>query len=46
MGWLPLDDNGNPSLEEMAAEFDLHKVHKVSARFSKEKQNGLILPIF
>ena len=31
----------------MAAEFDLHKVHKAGARFSKEKkQNGLIINTF
>ena len=31
----------------MAAEFDLHKVHKAGARFSKKKkQSGLIINTF
>lgn len=37
IGWSPSDDKEILSLEEMAAEFDLHKVHKAGARFSKEK---------
>ena len=37
LGWSPSDDKEILSLEEMAAEFDLHKVHKAGARFSKEK---------
>ena len=35
LGWSPSDDKEILSLEEMAAEFDLHKVHKAGARFSK-----------
>lgn len=37
LGWTPADDKEILSLEEMAQEFDLHKVHKAGARFSKEK---------
>ena len=37
LGWSPSDDKEILSLEEMAQEFDLHKVHKAGARFSKEK---------
>ena len=37
LGWSPSDDKEILSLEEMATEFDLHKVHKAGARFSKEK---------
>lgn len=37
LGWSPSDDKEILSLEEMASEFDLHKVHKAGARFSKEK---------
>ena len=37
LGWSPAEDREIVSLEEMAAEFDLNKVHKAGARFSKEK---------
>jgi len=37
LGWSPADDKEILSLDEMAQEFDLHKVHKAGARFSKEK---------
>lgn len=37
LGWSPTDDREVLSLDEMAKEFDLHKVHKAGARFSKEK---------
>lgn len=37
LGWSPADDKEILSLEEMATEFDLNKVHKAGARFSKEK---------
>lgn len=37
LGWSPSDDKEILSLEEMAQEFDLQKVHKAGARFSKEK---------
>ncbi|MDF0718444.1 glutamate--tRNA ligase [Kaistella sp. PBT33-4] len=37
LGWSPAEDKEILSLEEMAQEFDLHKVHKAGARFSKEK---------
>lgn len=37
LGWSPADDKEILSLEEMAKEFDLYKVHKAGARFSKEK---------
>ncbi|MGZ5192967.1 MAG: glutamate--tRNA ligase, partial [Kaistella sp.] len=33
----PANDREILSLEEMVGEFDLHKVHKAGARFSKEK---------
>lgn len=37
LGWTPANDREILSLAEMAAEFDLNKVHKAGARFSKEK---------
>lgn len=37
LGWSPADDKEILSLNEMAKEFDLNKVHKAGARFSKEK---------
>jgi len=37
LGWSPADDKEILTLEEMIQEFDLHKVHKAGARFSKEK---------
>lgn len=37
LGWSPANDREILSLEEMIKEFDLHKVHKAGARFSKEK---------
>lgn len=37
LGWSPSNDREILSLEEMAEEFDLNKVHKAGARFSKEK---------
>lgn len=37
LGWSPADDKEILSLYEMAKEFDLNKVHKAGARFSKEK---------
>lgn len=37
LGWSPADDKEILSLDEMTKEFDLHKVHKAGARFSKEK---------
>lgn len=37
LGWSPADDKEILSLDEMVKEFDLHKVHKAGARFSKEK---------
>ena len=37
LGWSPSDDKEILSLEEMVQEFNLHKVHKSGARFSKEK---------
>jgi glutamate--tRNA ligase len=37
LGWSPAEDREILSLEEMAQEFDLYKVHKAGARFSKEK---------
>ena len=37
LGWSPANDREIISLEEMVKEFDLHKVHKAGARFSKEK---------
>ena len=37
LGWSPADDVEIISLEDMIKEFDLYKVHKAGARFSKEK---------
>lgn len=37
LGWSPSADKEILSLEDMAKEFDLEKVHKAGARFSKEK---------
>lgn len=37
LGWTPAEDREILNLDEMAAEFDLQKVHKAGARFSKEK---------
>ncbi|KEY18521.1 glutamate--tRNA ligase [Kaistella antarctica] len=37
LGWSPANDREILTLEEMAAEFDLNKVHKAGARFNKEK---------
>jgi glutamyl-tRNA synthetase len=37
LGWSPAADKEILSLEEMTQEFDLYKVHKAGARFSKEK---------
>lgn len=37
LGWSPADDKEILPLEDMVKEFDLHKVHKAGARFSKEK---------
>lgn len=37
LGWSPADDKEILPLDEMIREFDLHKVHKAGARFSKEK---------
>lgn len=37
LGWSPAEDREILSLEEMVNEFDLNKVHKAGARFSKEK---------
>ena len=37
LGWSPANDRENLTLEEMISEFDLNKVHKAGARFSKEK---------
>ncbi|WP_419869665.1 glutamate--tRNA ligase [Chryseobacterium sp. CT-SW4] len=37
LGWSPADDKEILSMDEMIKEFDLHKVHKAGARFSKEK---------
>lgn len=37
LGWSPTEDKEIISLEEMVQEFDLNKVHKAGARFSKEK---------
>ncbi len=37
LGWSPADDKEILSMDEMIREFDLHKVHKAGARFSKEK---------
>lgn len=37
LGWSPTEDKEILSLDEMIKEFDIHKVHKAGARFSKEK---------
>lgn len=37
LGWSPTEDKEILSLDEMIKEFDLHKVHKAGARFSKDK---------
>lgn len=37
LGWSPADDVEIINLEDMVSEFDLNKVHKAGARFSKEK---------
>lgn len=37
LGWSPANDKEILSLDEMVKEFDLNKVHKAGARFSKEK---------
>lgn len=37
LGWSPANDREILTIEEMVNEFDLHKVHKAGARFSKEK---------
>ena len=37
LGWSPANDREILTLDEMVQEFDLHKVHKAGARFSKEK---------
>ncbi|WP_027387536.1 glutamate--tRNA ligase [Chryseobacterium gregarium] len=37
LGWSPTDDKEIMSIDEMTKEFDLYKVHKAGARFSKEK---------
>lgn len=37
LGWSPANDKEILTLEEMTKEFDLYKVHKAGARFSKEK---------
>lgn len=37
LGWSPANDKEILSMDEMAKEFDLNKVHKAGARFSKEK---------
>ncbi|MDO5616377.1 MAG: glutamate--tRNA ligase, partial [Cruoricaptor ignavus] len=37
LGWSPADDKEILSLDEMVQEFNLNKVHKAGARFSKEK---------
>ena len=37
LGWSPSDDKEILSMQEMIEEFDLYKVHKAGARFSKEK---------
>ncbi|WP_027376756.1 glutamate--tRNA ligase [Kaistella palustris] len=37
LGWSPANDREILSLPEMVGEFDLYKVHKAGARFSKEK---------
>ncbi|MBN9337467.1 MAG: glutamate--tRNA ligase, partial [Chryseobacterium sp.] len=37
LGWTPSNDKEIVSLDEMIAEFDLHKVHKAGARFDPQK---------
>ncbi len=37
LGWSPADDKEILSMEDLVNEFDLNKVHKAGARFSKEK---------
>lgn len=37
LGWSPAEDKELLNLDEMIQEFDLYKVHKAGARFSKEK---------
>lgn len=37
LGWSPANDREILSMDEMIAEFDLHKVHKAGARFNPEK---------
>lgn len=37
LGWSPADDKEILSMDEMISEFDLYKVHKAGARFSKDK---------
>ncbi len=37
LGWSPANDREILTVDEMIQEFDLHKVHKAGARFSKEK---------
>ena len=37
LGWSPAEDKEILSLDEMIKEFDLYKVHRAGARFSKEK---------
>ncbi len=37
LGWTPANDKEIVSMDEMIAEFDLHKVHKAGARFDPQK---------
>lgn len=37
LGWTPANDKEVVSMDEMIAEFDLHKVHKAGARFDPQK---------
>lgn len=37
LGWTPANDKEIISINEMIAEFDLHKVHKAGARFDPQK---------
>lgn len=37
LGWTPVNDKEIVSMDEMIAEFDLHKVHKAGARFDPQK---------
>lgn len=37
LGWTPANDKELVSMDEMIAEFDLHKVHKAGARFDPQK---------